>query len=131
NQIDVVVDHDPAGALGREAQAVGPPVVQLIPPEDLGQVVADLIVAAPIGARHAVVAVAGGEIEAHAEAGVAPEAAVVAPPVGAVTTVPIGAPAVAVETLAELAPIAVAVTVPLAAGAVRTVHAAVVRTTGT
>src|SRR5690606_13932993 len=32
DQIDVVIHHDPAGALGREAEAVGPPVVQLIPP---------------------------------------------------------------------------------------------------
>src|SRR5690606_35190554 len=81
DQIDRVVDVDPARAWRRIAQAVGAPVVHLIAPEDVRQVLADVPLPVPVGLRDAVVAVARREVEAEPQAAPASEARVVAPPV--------------------------------------------------
>ena len=48
DQIDRIVDIDPSRAWRRIAQAVGAPVVHLIAPEDVRQILADLVLPVPI-----------------------------------------------------------------------------------
>lgn len=121
DQIDCIVDIDPSRAWRRIAQAVGAPVVHLITPEDVRQILADIVLPVPIGARHAVVAVAGREIEADAHAVPAAEALVMAPPVAAMTAIPVAAPLVAVPAVVKLAIVAIPVPMAWTIRSVRTV----------